>query len=223
MWTLEADPAPRSVPDLYNPIEWEVRERCSLPAPDIEALAPMAATLDARYSERTFAPVREALMGALLWHAARTKESAPSPLGFQIEHRPTPSAGAIHPVHLVIQLTDEGSWARYNPQEHSLDLFAKDDSRLQPLVDYSEQVVPRGGGHLILFVAEPGKTAAKYENPESLIWRDAGILQGSLALVAAALGLNYCLLGITGNPWVAQLSGQGKLQGVGVAILGTKP
>lgn len=223
MWTLEADPAPRSVPDIYTPIEWEIRERRSLPAPDVEALAPMAATLEARRSERTFAPVPEALIGALLWHAARTKESAPSPLGFQIEHRPTPSAGAIHPIHLVIQLTDERSWARYNPQEHSLDLLAKDDGCLQLLVDYSEQVVPRDGGHLILFVAEPGKTAAKYENPESLIWRDAGTLQGSLALVAAALGLSYCLLGITGNPWAAQLSGQGKLQGVGVAILGTKP
>ena len=223
MWTLEADPAPRSVPELYNPIEWEIRESRSLPVPDIEALAPMATTLEARRSERTFAPVSEALIGALLWHAARTKESASSPLGFQIEHRPTPSAGAIHPVHLVIQLTDEGSWARYNPQEHSLDLLAKGDSRLQPLVDYSEQMVPRGGGHLVLFVAEPGKTSAKYDNPESLIWRDAGILQGSLALVAAALGLNYCLLGIMGNPWAAQLSRQGKLQGVGVAILGTKP
>lgn len=223
MWPLEADPAPRSVPNPYTTIEWEIRERRSLAVSNGEALASMALAIDARHSERTFAPVPEVLLAALLWHTARTKESAPSPLGFQIEHRPTPSAGAIHPVHLIIQLADEGGWVRYNPQEHSLDLLTKDANLLQPLVDHSEQVVPRGGGHLILFVAEPGRTAAKYENPESLIWRDAGILQGSLALVAAALGLNYCLLGITGNPWVAQLSDQGKLQGVGVAILGTKP
>ena len=223
MWPLGTDPIPRSAPGLYSPIEWEVKGRRSLAVSDGGALASMATTLDTRHSHRTFAPVPEALLGALLWHTARTKEAARSPLGFQIEHRPTPSAGAIHPIHLVIQLTDEESWARYNPQNHSLDLLAKDDSLFQPLVDCSEQVVPRGGGHLILFVAEPGKTAAKYENPESLIWRDAGVLQGSLALVAAALGLNYCLLGITGNPWVAQLSDQGKLQGVGVAILGAKP
>lgn len=223
MWPLGADPIPRSVPGLYNPIQWAAKECRSLAVPDDEALASIAATLDTRHSQRIFAPIPEALLGALLWHAARTKESAPSPLGFQIEHRPTPSAGAIHPIHLLIQLSAEGSWARYNPQEHSLDLLVKSDSLLQPLVDRSEQVVPRGGGHLILFVAEPGKTAAKYENPESLIWRDAGVLQGSLALVAAALGLNFCLLGITGNPWVTQLSDQGKLQGVGVAILGAKP
>ncbi|WP_240600274.1 nitroreductase family protein [Solilutibacter silvestris] len=183
----------------------------------------MATALDARRSERTFAPIPEALLGALLWHVARTKESAPSPFGFQIEYRPSPSAGAIHPIHLVIQLADEDSWARYNPQEHSLDLLANGNRLLQPLLDYSGQVMPQGGGRLILFVAEPGKTAAKYQNPESLVWRDAGVLQSSIALVAAALGLNYCLLGITGNPWVAQLSNQGKLQGVGVAILGKKP
>lgn len=223
MWPLGIDPIPRSVPNLYSPIDWEVKGRRLLAVSDGEALASMATTLDTRHSQRTFALVPETLLGALLWHTARTKESAPSPLGFQIEHRPTPSSGAIHPIHLVVQLADEHSWARYNPQEHSLDLLDKGASLLQPLVECSEQVVPRGGGHLILFVAEPGKTAAKYENPESLIWRDAGILQGSLALVAAALGLNYCLLGITGNPWVAQLSDQGKLQGVGVAILGTKP
>ena len=223
MWPLGTDPIPRSVASLYSPIEWEVQKRRSLAVSNSEELAPMATTLDSRHSQRTFAPICEARLGALLWHTARTKESAPSPLGFQIEHRPTPSAGAIHPIHLVIQLANEGNWARYNPQEHSLDLLAQSDSLLQPLVDCSEQVMPRGGGHLILFVAEPGKTAAKYENPESLIWRDAGILQGSLALVAAALGLNYCLLGITGNPWVTQLSDQGKLQGVGVAILGSKP
>lgn len=222
MWTLEADPSPRSAPYPYNPVEWDIRGRRSLPIPDDAELAPMAAALDARRSERTFASVSETLMGALLWHAARTKESAPLPLGLQIEHRPAPSAGAIHPVHLIIQLKDEGSWARYNPQEHSLDLLAKSGKPLQPLVEHSEQVVRRGGGHLMLFVAEPGKTIAKYENAESLIWRDAGVLQGSVALVAAALGLHYCLLGITGNPWVAQLSSQGKLQGVGVAILGTK-
>jgi hypothetical protein len=124
---------------------------------------------------------------------------------------------------LVIQLANDEGWARYNSQEHGLDLLRDDEELLQPLLEHCEQVVPRGRGHLILFVAEPGKTAAKYENSESLVWRDAGILQGSLALVAAALGLNYCLLGITGNPWITQLSDQGKLQGVGVAILGSKP
>ncbi|RYG98596.1 MAG: SagB/ThcOx family dehydrogenase [Alphaproteobacteria bacterium] len=222
MWPPRIDPIPRTAIHPYAPVVWNIKERLSLGVSAGEELAPMSTTLDDRRSERTFAPIPEALLSALLWHTARTKESAPSPLGFEIEHRLTPSAGAIHPVHLVLQLANEGGWARYNPQQHSLDVLVNGDRLLQPLVGHSEKVMPRGNGRLILFVAEPGKTAAKYENSDSLIWRDAGILQGCLGLVAASLRLNYCLLGITGNPWVADLSNEGKLEGVGVAILGTR-
>ena len=220
---MGADPKPRAVPKSYRPIDWEVRERRYLAMPEVDVLPSLATALDSRHSERAFALVPEVLLGALLWHAARTRETAPSSLGFPIEHRAAPSAGGIHPVHLIVQLDSKGGWARYNPEEHSLDVLAKSAGRLQPLVAHAEQVLSRGDGHLVLFVAEVGKTAAKYEDPESLIWRDAGILQGCLALVAAGLGLNCCLLGITGSPWVNQLSDQGELLGVGVAILGAKP
>jgi len=69
-------------------------------------------------------------------------------------------------------------------------------------------------------VAEPGKTSAKYSSSSSLVWRDAGVLLGHIGLAAESLGLNYCPLGITGEPWVSQLDSQGKLSGVGLALLG---
>ncbi len=223
MWLLQADPAPRSEAALYSPVKWEISERRVLPMSDGQELAPMAAALDRRRSARTFAPVSNVSLGALLWHSARTKESALSPLGLHVEHRLAPSGGGIHPIHLVIQLSEGDGWARYNPQEHSLDVLANAGKHLSPLVGHSETVLARAGGLLILFVAEFGKTAAKYECSESVVWRDAGILQGSIGLVAASLGLNYCLLGITGNPWVAALSDEGKLRGVGMSILGGRP
>lgn len=73
----------------------------------------------------------------------------------------------------------------------------------------------------MLFAAEFGKTAAKYRYPESLVWRDAGVLQGALTLTATALGMSFCLLGITGNPWIGDLADQGQLMGVGAAIFGS--
>jgi SagB-type dehydrogenase family enzyme len=222
MWQLGTDPVPRTIPTRYAPVAWDIGSRRLLDVFAGDCLGTMAATLEDRRSERTFAAVPDALLGTLLWHTARTKESGPSSLGFQIEHRLAPSAGAIHPIHVVVQLADGGGWARYNPQEHSLDVLLNGGRLLQPLVDQCEKVLPLGNGRLALFVAEPGMTAAKYDNSESLVWRDAGILQGCLALVAASLGLNYCLLGITGNPWVTTLSNQGKLQGVGVAIFGAR-
>lgn len=41
-----------------------------------------------------------------------------------------------------------------------------------------------------------------------------------MALTATAQGLNFCPLGITGEPWVSGLADQGKLTGVGLALLG---
>lgn len=223
MWLLQGDPTPHAAPEPYQPVEWQIGRRLVLAVPHELRPISLADALAARRSERVFAPIPDALLGAVLWHSARTLQTASSPYGFPIERRPTPSAGAIHPIHLILELPDDKGWARYNPQEHSLDMLLIADDALRPLVDHCEAVVPRSGGQLMLFVAEPGKTAAKYEHPESLVWRDAGVLQGSVALVAASLGSNFCLLGVTGNPWVAALADEGKLKGVGVAILGVRP
>jgi SagB-type dehydrogenase family enzyme len=194
-----------------------------LPITDVSELHQLSDILELRRSEREFEDVPVASLAALLWRGARTKASDVSSMGVSIEHRLAPSAGAIHPIHLIIQLPKENGWARYNPHAHCLDVLSDASRCLDPLVEHCESVLSRQDGSLILFVAEPGKTSEKYENSESLVWRDAGVLQGCLGLIAASLTLNYCLLGITGNPWVAALSDQGELQGVGMAILGARP
>ncbi|SEM10533.1 hypothetical protein SAMN05518845_11692 [Variovorax sp. YR750] len=75
---------------------------------------------------------------------------------------------------------------------------------------------------LLLLVAEPGKTAAKYFNSESLVWRDAGVLLGYLSLAAEALGLAFVPLGITGDPWAGKLVDESGLAGVGAALVGRR-
>jgi hypothetical protein len=72
----------------------------------------------------------------------------------------------------------------------------------------------------MLFAAEPNLTFAKYNEACSLIWRDAGVLQGILSLAAEDLGLNFCLVGVTGEPWVSGLIEQNTLVGVGAAYVG---
>ena len=75
----------------------------------------------------------------------------------------------------------------------------------------------------MLLLAEPGKTSAKYQHGESLIWRDAGILLAVMALIAEALDYSFCPLGITGEPWADQLATSGVLMGVGLALVGGPP
>lgn len=160
----------------------------------------------------------------LLWHTLYCHRTAESPLGFALQQRAVPSAGGIHPVHLVMQVPkDPALWARYNPLTHSLDVMGTSTDVLDALRIEAERVVIAQPGSLLLFIAEPAMTAAKYENAESLVWRDAGVIQGALAMTAEALGLNFCLLGITGDPWAGKLTEQRQLVGVSIAALGARP
>ena len=96
----------------------------------------------------------------------------------------------------------------------SVALYAKPTTEF-PVLDIQSGIVIR-------LIAEPGKTCAKYEHADSLIWRDAGVLIGHMALVAEALDCSFCPLGITGHEWCASLKLEDRLAGVGLAILGSR-
>jgi SagB-type dehydrogenase family enzyme len=223
MWTWLGSPTPRREPVAYTPRTWPIERSIGLPMASAGASAWLEASL-MRRSRRTFAEIGLEQVGMLLWHTLYCQRTADSPLGFSLQQRPIPSAGAIHPVHLVMQVADDPSaWARYNPLTHALDVIGESAGVLDALRIEANRVVPIQSGSLLLFIAEPAMTAAKYENANSLVWRDAGVMQGALAMTAEALGLNFCLLGITGDPWVGQLNDKCQLVGVGVAALGTRP
>ena len=219
IWTELGQPRPRSEPVPYTEHVWDAASMVPLPIPDI--VSPSLSVFDSRQSRRTFGPLDNASLASLMWHVAACRGRADSALGFPIEHRGVPSAGAIHPVHILICDPITRVIKRYDGLSHALWVLEQEAPAM--LVSACEEVLPAQNGKLLFFAADPGKTAAKYDSPISLIWRDAGVLQGGLALAAEALGLNFCLLGITGDPWIAQLSQEGKLRGVGVALVGSRP
>lgn len=223
MWTWLGSPTPRHEPVVYTPWVWPIERSISLPLAPASAGA-WSEVSSTRRSRRTFAPIKLEQIGMLLRHTLYCHRTADSPLGFALQQRAVPSAGAIHPVHLVMQMPDDpATWARYNPLTHALDVMGTSAEVLDALRIEADRVLVAQPGSLLLFIAEPAKTAAKYENADSLVWRDAGLMQGALATSAEALGLNYCLLGITGDPWVGQLTDQCQLVGVGLAALGARP
>lgn len=212
-----ADPRPRATPRPYNPVRWPVGEVVALEPGAAPHVIDLAAVLSKRRSHQSGgAPTIEAL-GRLFWHTMRTLESAPSPYGFYQERRPVPSAGALHPIHVLLQEARRSDWARYDARRHCLERLLDDGGALTGLSDFTREAAGAVEGALLAFVAEPGRTAAKYEEGETLVWRDAGVLQGTLCAVAQAVGLRVCLLGPTGDPWVSRLANAGQLQGVGLA------
>lgn len=220
-WIDLADPLPRSSPERYTPIIWEIGETCSLPSTSGVSDRPFSEVIDARASYREFGFLDDQQLGAFLWLACRTRGMSASELGFDLEHRAAPSAGAIHPIHVVVKRPGDDRWWLYVPRHHQLAEIKRAHAKLASLLEHSLQVLAGDKATRFLFLAEPGKTLGKYQDGCSLIWRDAGALLGVMALAATAQGLNFCPLGITGEPWASGLADQGKLAGVGLALLGT--
>lgn len=222
-WIDLGNPMPKLVHDVHELLKWETGEVHPLTATSGIATQPFFQVLRERRTRRQFASLGEAGLADFLWHACRSRETWASDLGFELESRATPSAGAIHPIHLVINRPGDPRWWLYEPRGHFLVELITAPERLEGLREHCQQVVYAPEAIQLLLLAEPGKTLAKYSDGCSLIWRDAGAMLAVMALAAQGLGLNFCPLGITGEPWAGGLAKQGKLVGVGLALLGLAP
>lgn len=220
-WLDLGNPQPKLSPTAYTPIQWT--GPCIELSTNGASRAPhLAAVLADRRSRRDFtAPATLDDLAAMLELCCRTRELRASDLGFDLEFRPHPSAGAIHCVHTLVQRVIDEDWMYYDAQAHQLVSLLGTSAAANAARSTANALVPATNSSLIALVAEPDKAATKYENPGSLIWRDAGVLLGYFSICAEALGLSFCPLGITGQPILdRELDEQGRLCGVGMALLG---
>lgn len=216
-------PIPRDLHTRHEPFAWPDGEQTTLPPPEPRE-ADLYEVLSYRRSNREFRPLAMQALSNLFWHSSRCLERESSDLGFDLERRPHPSAGAIHPIHTLIRRSGHQVWERYLPREHALccvtgawEILKSLEEALQPIFSTEDMTL----GTVLLWVAEPGMTEAKYSDAGSLIWRDAGVVQGTVGLVATGLGLSFCLAGPTGAAEVSKLSeGAVELVGVGTALVG---
>jgi hypothetical protein len=109
----------------------------------------------------------------------------------------------------------------YDPLHHSLQQLAGvnalDVARVR--AEFHE-VLSSARGDFLVLLADVERTRAKYANPDSLIWRDAGCLLATAQLVACWLGLGSCLLGVLGGGAVDLVAGPSKLSPAGVLAVG---
>lgn len=223
IWPDLGNPVPKELPQPFQPIAWPSGHGLQLDSfvsplscsPQVEQF------LRTRRTERNLGPISEADLGTWLDHCCRAQLVQSSVYGFDISLRPTPSAGAIHPIHLIFATPEAPSWRRYEEVNHTLiDVASELDAR--EVYRAMQDILPVTDARLILLAAEVGKTAAKYDHPASLVWRDAGALLAVMGLAAHALSLSFCPLGVTGEPWVGRLLKQQGLFGVGAAFVGTR-
>lgn len=220
-WLDLGNPRPKAQLTPYTPITWPQGAKTKLTQTGCPAAPEFAAMFSSRRTRREFAePATHEDLAALFDLCCRTQSTSSSALGFDLEFRPHPASGAVHSIHILVQRIAGEEWRRYDPYDHALVELPKSRVVADLARSHANEVVNASNATLLAFTAEPGKLAAKYESPESLAWRDAGVLLGYLSLGAQALGLAFCPLGITGEPHLSSELDQRHLRGMGMALLG---
>ena len=217
-----ADPRPRTKPKPALNSGFKTTDKFYLPYPEVRASKPFFRVLTARASRRQFAHVSDDKLAAFLWYSAKALTMSQGPHDIFCQHRFVPSAGGLHPIDLIVIDAQEKSASVYDPNAHALCRLDTTEEQVTHFLAYSEQVLCSGSGILIWFAARPDKVKAKYTHELSLIWRDAGALLASMYLIAEALKLNCCALGVLGSHELQELTNNTSILGTGGCIIGAR-
>lgn len=218
------EPRPRRIGLKQKRITYSIDRVLILPQPRIRKIG-FFRVLKTRRSSCNFKPIKKSQLADFLGHAFRTSKVGLDSTGRLSQHRASPSAGGIHPIDTFIfnfPPTSRDIYY-YDPFGHTLKRIVA--STTKDLRGLREQVLSIKGealGTCVWFAAQSHLTSAKYHQAESLIWRDSGCLIMTAYMVATALNLKCCAIGITGNNSFSSLDSQKhKLVGVGGILLGS--
>lgn len=220
------EPAPREAELPFERYHFATTTRRPLPIPERVTSAPALEVLHRRRSRRIFGPLGAEQLSSLLWFAAKTLAISPESSGFPWQHRPAPSGGGRHPVHILVlePAVDPAAVYLYDPEGHALlALDVASEASPHQLLTSLEPVLPPQQGTVLWFAADHLRTATRYEHGESLVWRDAGALVATIGIAAEAMELHCCAYGLTGDEWISRLLPASRFVGVGGCVIGSPP
>lgn len=199
-----SDPCPTAeLKPTQNEI-WPIERQSRLPRDFGLPMADVFEVLDSRRTIREFAKVSQRDISALLWASQRgisTSRGQPDRI-----HTPLPTAGGLAAVRTVVINEGDPPWI-YLPRTHAAGVLRVAAVEIDTILSEARSFLGVAGGCLLLFAADRRLIERHYVNPETLVLREAGGIQGCLALISAPLGLNFCSLGTLGSDWVTRLLG----------------
>jgi SagB-type dehydrogenase family enzyme len=221
-----ASPVPRQECQARESFGFKLKDVAYLSTPSEPQPRILWDVLASRASRREFDRLDEGDLNRLLWLCAKTRQSRLDSGRISWESRPVPSAGGLHPIRLFVIDREGDMWRLrlYDPRAHAISSVTPvDELAFTRFCTEVEAVLHPGGGTIVWFVADWNVVDSKYQNADSLVWRDAGAMLSTICLVAEGLELNCCPIGITGDPTITEaLGGQDKLLGVGGCIVGSR-
>jgi hypothetical protein len=131
------------------------------------------------------------------------------------------SFGGLQSTHLLLGMSN-GTWSLYLPSSHSLAPLENVQEAARDLRAHVMEIFEAPTACIVALVSDTDLAENYYQHPISLQLREAGVLLGHGALVAAALGLQFRILGALGHPWSNRMLGNVDvtLRATGLALLG---
>ncbi|WP_146009902.1 hypothetical protein [Janthinobacterium sp. ROICE36] len=217
--SLTEDPTPLG-DTAFLEYTWPVVSSKVFEVGEVAPTRTLADVIEHRRSNRVLAPASlEQTVGALLF-ALRPRFWKEGD-SLKRSRRPSLSAGALHPI--TVLLFQERAVFRLNAELSLLERLQFSDEVYSAWVSKCQSVLPEANGTFLMLVADMARPNSAYANSESLVWRDAGALLQTIALVAELFGLGFCPLGILGHEVVTELHSDGQLLAVGAAVIGLRP
>lgn len=218
------NPQPKATEERVTSFNYPIQHTIKL-SKNIDPLpARFDQVITGRKSQRTFSGNNLQQLSNILWYTAKVKQTFVQDNGYVLTHRGTPSAGARHPIDILIidkVLFDNDLPHYYNPIEHSLNKLDLATQIVETFIRHIDTLIDTTNATIMWFVVHPERTAAKYENPESLIWRDAGALINSVQLTCTALNIKCCPVGSLGEPYIGEFfNHQEGIFGAGGLLIG---
>lgn len=178
-----------------------------------------------RRSARAFYPITYSDLSKFLIVTHQLIHSDKTSSPFTIEYQPAMSSGGLQAITPLLKVvSDENRWFRYHNTQHTMIAI---DGQADVLGEYLNNVnenLKLNGAIPIVYAGDLKRLRGKYQNPDSLLWRDAGVMMNVHAMAATYLGLSYSPIGQLGQPIISDLKGCSRsVIGCGMAILGGPP
>lgn len=156
--------------------------------------------LETRRSHRSFDATSLQDISTLLWFSRRHVGKLSPESGVY----PTPTAGGLAAVQVVVAPPSEAPWG-YEPKGHMAYSIADNANVSTRIVESASANFDCAHATILLFAANRRYIAQYYDFSESLLLREAGALCFAMQLLAQALGLSFCALGVLGIDWLRLL------------------
>lgn len=222
---MMSGPKLRTEPLTYEPYIYECGEKISLPKVDIEAQGTaFIEVFSERRSVKTLGSCPLNVLSQILFLAVKPYSIGIDDYGVTVYRSAAPSAGGRHPIDVLVGLKEDGErWLYlYQPLKHTLRKLLVSPELQKAFFESVEETLPFGESALLWFSVQYMRTASKYTNYESLVWRDVGAQLCCLQQAAKYVGIDSCPIGYLAEDEFNAMFQTEKLMSGGGLIIGKR-